>query len=426
MTERAAGATATLGRLREALLVWVVPAFPFLFLGLPLGGPDKTLSVPKIVLLLAVALTLVTLRRPAAARLRRLPVVALAAYALATLIGAATVASAWYALREVLIALFIIGVWTSPPRAARAFWRHLTVVAWLLSGWAVLLWQRGESLTSLATQVVGTRNVAASFLIVVLLSCLAGRRFAVATAPTLGLLALRSVGGWLGLAFGVLMLWRRRGGRALVAAVVYAAAVLTVAANVPLRPGAAERDQAERFWSTSVMPRLYGWRVIVPEVLHRPWLGHGLGTFPDVFLATEARTVPLDQRPWWRRDATGRPAPGMPAHDDLLRIAIESGLPAAGLWLLAMLLFVYDVRRHRLARALLVAFLVETLTDNLYMLSNVAPVVFTAVALARGAADGAEAVDARGERGIGERAGRVGAAGSEELEPGAGVEPATY
>jgi O-antigen ligase len=418
---RRATVAAALGRAREALLVWAVPAFPFLFLGLPLGG-DRTVSLPKLVLLVTVVAWLVA-RGPGAlaARVLRQPALAaLAAYAALTLVGAVARGGAWYAAREALIALFVIGVWTSPPRAADAFRRRLTVVALLLSAWAVVLWARGEALTSPATRLVGTRTVAACFLVVVILSGIARRRAAGAAAATAGLLALRSVGAWLGLAAGVVTLCRHRGGRAVVAAIVYAAAILVVAANVPLRTTApVDDDEGTGFWSTSVAPRLYGWRVVVPAIGDHPWLGHGLGTFPAVFSETEARSVPPDRRPWWRRGPDGRPAPGMPAHDDLLRIAVESGLPAAGLWALAMLLFVRALRGRRLARALLIAFLVETLTDNLYMLSNVTPVIFTAIALARD-------TDDDGERAAGRTRGAARAREGKELEPGAGVEPATY
>lgn len=146
------------------------------------------------------------------------------------------------------------------------------------------------------------------------------RRWALAAAWLLlaaALLASRSRAGLAAALAGhavLLVLLVRQGAlprRAAVAAAVLlpgAVALAALATGLDSRMLAAPEDLAQR---------VAIWRVALAAAADRPWLGHGLGSFPDLF-------------DLYRPDAVGRPA--RTAHSGPLEWAAEAGLPAALAW----------------------------------------------------------------------------------------------
>ena len=65
----------------------------------------------------------------------------------------------------------------------------------------------------------------------------------------------------------------------------------------------------------------------------------------------------------------------------MLRIAVESGTPAALLWIVGCVALAWEIRRCPLALGLFIAFLAQSMTDNLYRLSNYMPILWTLLGL---------------------------------------------
>lgn len=377
-------------RLRDVLAVWLVPFFPVFFLGWSLSA-DKTLSVPKLVLPLFVVLSAAGLPRIGLSPLRRPAFGLFGAYLLWVGISVAVSphASAFQYGREVLIVLYLLGIWARPPLAARRVWANLEVVGLFLAAWTVTLAVTRAPIDSLAYAFVGTPNIAAAFLTLLALRAIRDRRWWSVLVFVVGLLGSQSIGGMLALLVGLFVLESSRTLRIAVLCGLYSAAVLFVGVHRLARdPRGVDGEYRTPGWKDSVAPRAYIAHVSLAAFREgdRLWLGHGLGRFSDAFLAAEQRATkgPL---PWWRYGDSGAQPVAISAHNDALRMAVESGLPSALLWLAACLALLWDLRRLPLARSILVALLVQSTTDILYSQSNVTPVFWTALALERAKGD---------------------------------------
>lgn len=374
---------------RDALIVWGVPLLPLLFLGLPLADTDKTVSIPKLLLPALVALWAITLRRSDLDVLRRPFAWAFLLYlgwiSLGTVIDPRPW-SFWHLAEEVLYVLLLAGAWTRPPVAADRVWRNFRVVCVLIALAALVLALAQVSRVALPYRAMGTPNVAAAFLALAVLNALAERRGTLGAVLLAGMVALGSAGAWLGLLGGLLPMLRRR---TLVLGVAVAASAVAWlwSPSVPTPLGRhgyrIEAPPPNAFWKNSVEPRVYIAGRSLDAIAERPWFGFGLGTYTGAFLAVERRHLGEDQMPWWRFGYPPREPVGLSAHNDVLRIAMESGIPAAVLWLLGFAGLGWAVRGRPLALALLAAFLVQSMTDNLYQLSNYVPVLWTVVGIER-------------------------------------------
>lgn len=374
--------------LRDVLIAWGIPLLPLLFLGVPLPESETTLSVPKVLLPALVALWAIGLRRADLEIVSRPFAWAFLLYL--GWVGLGVIAepdrrALWHAAEEALYVLLLAGAWTRPPMAGADVWRRFRAVCVLIAAAAIVLALTHLPRGALPYRAMGTPNVAAAFLVLALLNAFAERRGAHAATLLVGTAALGSAGAWLGLAAGALPLVRRR--TLLVGATVAAAGVLwLLSPSEPTPLGRhgyrIEAPPPNALWKNSVEPRLYIARRSFEAVAKRPWLGFGLGTYSGAFLAVE-RQLDEAQMPWWRFGYPPREPVGLSAHNDLLRIAVESGVPAAIFWLLGLVALGWDVRRRPLALGLLLAFLVQAMTDNLYQLSNYVPVLWTLVGIER-------------------------------------------
>jgi O-antigen ligase len=355
----------------------------------PLPDSEKTVSVPKVLLPALVALWAIGLRRADLALVRRPFAWAFLLYLGWLVLGVASDprrVALWHLAEEGLYVLLLAGAWTRPPAAGDDVWRRFRGVCALIAGAALVLALAQLPRGALPYRAMGTPNVAAAFLVLALLNALVERRRGQVAIFALGMAALGSAGAWLGLLGGVLPMVRRRillvGAAAAAGALLW---LLSPAAPTPLgRHGyRIEAPPPNAFWKNSVEPRLYIAGRSVAAVVERPWLGYGLGTYSGAFLAVERRQLGEDQMPWWRFGYPPRDPWPPAAHNDLLRIAVESGLPAAALWLAGLVALGWEVRRRPLALGLLAAFLVQSMTDNLYQLSNYVPVLWTLVGMER-------------------------------------------
>jgi len=374
---------------RDALIVWGVPLLPLLFLGVPLADTDKTISIPKLLLPALVALWAIALQRSDLDVLGR-PF----AWAFLLYLGWVSLGvvidphpwSFWHFAEEALYVLLLAGAWTRPPLGADRVWRNVRVVCVLIALAALGLALAHVSRVALPYRAMGTPNVAAAFLALAVLNAFAERRGALGAVLLAGMVALGSAGAWLGVLGGLLVMLRRR---ALVIGVAVTAIVVAWlwSPSVPTPLGRhgyrIEAPPPNAFWKNSVEPRVYITRRSLDAIAERPWFGFGLGTFTGAFLAVERRELGEDRMPWWRFGYPPENPVGLSAHNDVLRIAVESGIPAALLWLLGFAGLAWEVRRRPLALALLVAFLVQSMTDNLYQLSNYVPVLWTLVGIER-------------------------------------------
>ncbi|MEE9276119.1 MAG: O-antigen ligase family protein [bacterium] len=404
---RPAGAT-----LRDLLIVWAVPLLPLLFLGWEISGSGKTVSVPKLLLPAIAGLWLLALRQGAAQRGTAeregsaQPGGAAQPSALESLntpvfwgfgaylawIAAGTAAGGagwgyWHLAEEVLYVLILAAVWSHPPGGGKRFWANLDIVCLLLAAWGAYLLLLRPPRTSLLYMFIGTPNVAGAFLTIVILRTLHGRRWGMCALFLAGFAAFHSAGALLGLLFGLIALIRSRRARWPIFAAVLAAAALYVGANVsdPIARGKeayTESATTSTFWKNSIHPRLYVAQIAATEMARRPWLGSGLGTFPSAFLAAERRETKEADIPWWRFQRPAGSLNEMSAHNDFVRIAVETGIPPALFWLGGCLALLWRLRRHPLARAMMLAFLVQSATDNFYNLANYIPVLWVAIAFA--------------------------------------------
>jgi O-antigen ligase len=375
--------------LRDVLTAWGIPLLPVLFLGARLPDSEKTLSVPKLLLPALVALWVIGLRRADLRIVRRPFAWAFLLYlgwvALGVIAGPDRRAL-WHEAEETLYVLLLASAWTRPPATGEDVWRRFRAVCVLIAAAAIVLALAHVPRGALPYRTMGTPNVAAAFLVLALLNALAERRGVHAATFLVGTAALGSAGAWLGLAAGAFPLVRRRA--LLVAAIAAAAGALwflSPSEPTPLgRHGyRIEAPPPSAFWKNSVEPRLYIARRSLDAAAESPWLGSGLGTYPDAFLAVERRRLGEAQMPWWRFGYPPQDPAGLSAHNDLLRIAVESGIPAALFWLLGLVALGWDVRRRPLALGLLLAFFMQSMTDNLYQLSNYVPVLWTLVGVER-------------------------------------------
>ena len=375
--------------LREALIAWGVPLLPLLFLGVPLGDSEKTVSLPKLLLPALVALWAASLRRSDLAILKRPFAWAFLSYLGWVALGAVVEPhrwALWHLAEEAIYVLLLAGAWTRPPTAGDDVWRHFRAVCVLIALAAIVLDLANVPRGDLPFRAMGTPNVAAAFLVLALLHALAERRVAHVATFLIGMVALGSAGAWLGLLGGALPMVRRR--VHLVGAAVDAAGVLwLLSPSVPTPLGrhgySVKGPPPNAFWKNSVEPRLYIARRSFDAVAERPWLGFGLGTYPDAFLAVERHQIGEAEMPWWRFGSPPQDPVGLSAHNDLLRIAVESGIPAAALWVLGLAALGWELRGCPLALGLLVAFFAQSMTDNLYQLSNYVPVLWTLVGMER-------------------------------------------
>ncbi len=198
--------------------------------------------------------------------------------------------------------------------------------AWTLARFLAGL-PRGE-LPQLGYNAVGTMLAAASVLGLGLVGAGDHRVSAFGAAAQLpvlaGLLATLSRGAWIGWGVGVLCLvpWLGVRTRSAVFAAV-AVLMLSLAAHPGLRDRARSTMQPERN-----QDRLLLWRASVRMVADHPWLGVGFGAFareyPDYRLPQDPNVAP----PF--------------AHNILLSLAVETGLPGAAVFagLLAYALWV--------------------------------------------------------------------------------------
>ena len=196
-----------------------------------------------------------------------------------------------------------------------------------------------------------------------------------------------SAGALLGLLFGLIALIRGRRAQWSIFAAVLAAAALYVGANVsdPISTGKMGRHHAattSTFWKNSIHPRLYVAQIAATEMARRPWHGSGLGTFPAAFRAAERREMKEAEIPWWRFQRYSGNLTETSAHNDFVRIAVETGIPPALFWLGGCLALLWRLRRRPLARAMMLAFLVQSATDNFYSLANYIPLLWVALAYA--------------------------------------------
>lgn len=378
--------------IRDFLVVWVVPLFPLLFLGWGIPGTDRTVSVPKALLPAVVGLWAYTFERKDFRALNCLPFWTFSCYlAWITLsVGLAREHNYWvfwHYAQELLYVLFLAAAWSRPPTNGRRFWLNLEVVCILISAWAVLLVAVGRPpITALPYQLIGTPNVAAAFLVLAWLRAMHTRRWWHSAVFLTGVMALRSYGAVLALLFGLCALIRSRTARAAIIVGVLGTGVILVGLNwsdsvATGRGGYRWPGPPNTFWNSSVQPRLYVGRIALTEIAREPRFGTGLGTFPEAFLAAERRAVTEDQMPWWRFGYPPKDPVGMSAHNDALRIAMEAGVPAALIWLVACFGILWEVRQRPVARACVIGFLTQAMTDNLYILSNYIPVLWTAVRL---------------------------------------------
>jgi O-antigen ligase len=375
--------------LREALIGWGIPLLPLLFLGIPLPDSEKTVSVPKLLLPALVALWAVGLRRADLDLARRPFAWAFLAYLGWVVLGVAADPrrdALWHLAEEALYVLLLAGAWTRPPVAGDDVWRRFRGVCALIAAAALILALADLPRSALPYRALGTPNAAAAFLVLALLNALAERRRGHAATFLAGMAALGSAGAWLGLLAGALPLARRR--LLLLGAAAAAAGGLWLSSpSVPTPLGRhgyrVEAPPPDAFWKNSVEPRAYIARLSLVAAAERPWLGFGLGTYTEAFLDVERRRLPEAQMPWWRFGYPPREPWPPSAHNDVLRIAVESGLPAALLWLLGLAALAWEVRRRPLALGLLAAFLAQSMTDNLYQLSSYVPVLWTLVGIER-------------------------------------------
>jgi O-antigen ligase len=374
--------------LREVLVGWGIPLLPLLFLGVPLGDTEKTVSAPKVLLPAIAALWAANLGRADLEIIRRPFAWAFGLY-LAWIGLGLTVdpqrASLWHFAEETLYVLLLAGAWTRPPAAGDDVWRRFRGVCVVIAAAALILALAQRARGDLPYRAMGTPNVAAAFLVLALLNALAERRRGLVAIFVVGISALGSAGAWLGLLAGCLPTARRR--TLLVTGTVAAAGVLWLLSPSEPTPRGRhgyriEAPPPDAFWKNSVEPRVYIARRSLDAMAERPWFGFGLGTFPEAFRAVEQRLGDA-QMPWWRFGHPPREPAGLSAHNDLLRIAVESGTPAAVFWLLGLATLAWEVRRQPLALGLLAAFAGQSLTDNLYQLSNYVPVLWTLVGIAR-------------------------------------------
>ncbi|MDW8344406.1 MAG: O-antigen ligase family protein [Verrucomicrobiae bacterium] len=167
--------------------------------------------------------------------------------------------------------------------------------------------------------------------------------FAASAVLAAGVFMCGSRGAWLALVVGLLVwavFWGRRGR---VALLVGAAALLFIAVL--------NRSRLVEWWQTDVRPVI--WRSTLAMIAARPWTGHGLGVYVAAY--PEYRDPSYFQRPK-ATNVTDH------AHNELLHVAAEQGVPAAIIlacfWLSCLIRGARKARTEPLYRGLLAAVVV--------------------------------------------------------------------
>lgn len=367
----------------------VLGLFPLLFLGPPIPGTAWTVTVPKVSLAVALA-TLCGLRTRDKKAWPAALVVIILAYNLWLILSMllnppVSFRSFWYFMEQVLLLAFLLFLWDCQVER-RVFWHTLYWVGIFLFLWALYLLILGPPRESIYWRLVGGPNAAAAFLVLAALRATDTHREGYFALCVAGILLYGSLGALIGLMFGLLCLRKRRGVIALVllslamGVAVFHYAPMRIAYGRGLDGRIYEPQYTpNNIWANSFHPRLYIWRVGVQSVSKRPWFGSGLGSFTETFVEVEQTRIGETQMPWYRFGNPPAPAKPTTSHNDILRVVVETGIPGTLLWLAVFAVLAWEFRRNRLARACLIAFLAQAVTDDLYSLSNYVPVLWGAL-----------------------------------------------
>lgn len=415
--------------LRDRLIAWITPFFPWCYAGpLLLGG--KTLTLPKLAVPLLVASALPTLRWSAALRF---PMLVWSAYLLWLAVGLLrrpTLGGAWHLGEEVMFLVLFAALLTQPPADRTAWWRRLRWVAASVAAWTVALRLLGVPervpappwATTLTWSLVGMPTMASALLALVLVETIAARRWAWALVMGAGLVSVGEVGGLLAGLLGAVAVapgsprqrWAVAIAGSLVAAVLLTTTAVTVdnrvargRSNCAIGPSGTALERVAEMW---VLPRVYIWQIGLRVAVEHPWFGVGLGDFGRSPLGGYVETYKREKQaadrasslsgealrealrqlpwfmyrelPWFMYDCPTYPTLSVTAYSDLLRIAAESGVPAMMLWILGWVGVLRYCRRSPLAVALVVTFLARGLTDVVYTHAAFFPVAAVAIAFA--------------------------------------------